>query len=92
MNESTVVVQNKKKQNKLSWNILFINQTNLLGAVLLQQGATKEWFNRSNNIERLFRAKMVMAKVETIKRTKNGRAELVQEYKEEKEWDALPKY
>ena len=31
-----------------------------------------------------------MTKVEVIKRTKNRRAELVQEYEEEKEQDALP--
>ena len=33
---------------------------------------------------------MKMANVEPIKRTKIRRAELVQLYKEEKEWDALP--
>ena len=33
---------------------------------------------------------MMMAKVETIKRTKNQRTELVQLYKKDKEWDALP--
>ena len=70
MNESTVVVQNKKNQNKLSWNNLFINQTFLLSADRLQAGVPKEWLNRSNNIERPFQAKMVMAKVEAIKRTK----------------------
>ena len=41
-NESTVVVQKEKIQNKLSWNNLFINQTYLLGADLLQQGVPKE--------------------------------------------------
>ena len=42
MNESTVVVQNKKNQNKLSWNNLFINQTNFLSTTLLQQGVPNE--------------------------------------------------
>ena len=42
------------------------------------------------NIGRPFRAQMKMAKVEAIKRTKNRQPELVQAYKEEKEWDALP--
>ena len=37
INESTVVVQKgRKNRNKLSWKNLFINQTNLLGADLLQ--------------------------------------------------------
>ena len=79
-----------KNQNKLSWNNLFINQTNLLGADLLQQGVLKEWLNPSNTIESPFQAHMKMAKVEAIKRTKNGGPELVQSYKEEREWDALP--
>ena len=56
---------------------LFINETNLAGAGLLQQGFPKEWLNRSNNIEPPFQAKMEMAKVEGIKRTKNRRAEFV---------------
>ena len=82
---STIVVQKREKvQNKLSWNNLFINQTFLLGTTILQSGVPKEWLNRSNNIERPFRAEMVMAKVEAIKRTKNRRAELVQAYKEQK--------
>ena len=43
MNESAVVVQNENNNNnKLSWNNLFINQTNLLGADLLQQGVPKD--------------------------------------------------
>ena len=33
---------------------------------------------------------MVTAKVETIKRAKNRRIELIKLYKEDKEWDALP--
>ena len=57
MNESKAVAQKEKNiQNKLSWNSLFINQTYLFGASLLQQGVPKEWLNRSNNIERPFRA------------------------------------
>ena len=72
MNESTVFVQNKRKiQNKFSWNNLFINQSNLLGTTLLQQGVPKEWLNRSNNVERSFRAKMLMTKVEENNITKN---------------------
>ena len=85
-----LLYKRRKNQNKLSWNNLFIDQNNLLGADLLQQGVPKEWYNRSNNIERPFWAQMKMAKVEAIKRTKNWRAELVHLYKEEKEWDALP--
>ena len=54
MNECTVVVQNEKKQNKLSWNNLFINQNNLVVTTLLQQEVSKEWLNCSNNIERPF--------------------------------------
>ena len=77
-------------QNKLSWNNLFITQTYLLGADLLQQGVPKEWLNRSNNIERPFWAQMTMAKVEAIKRTKHWQAEHGQLYIEDKEWDALP--
>ena len=60
------------------------------GADLLQNGVPKWWLNRSNHIECPFQAQMKMAKVEVIKRTKNWRAELVQIYKEEKEWDVLP--
>ena len=71
MNESTVVVRNEKNQNKLSWNNLFINQTNLLGTTLLRQGVPNEWLNRPNNIERPFRAQLKMANVEAIQRTKN---------------------
>ena len=89
MNESTVVVQKGNNQNKLSWNNLFINQTNLLGKDLIQQGVPKKWFNRSNNIECHFQAQMKTVKVEAIKSTKNQRPELVQVYKEDKEWDAL---
>ena len=62
----------------------------MLGTTIFQCGVPKEWLNRSNNIKRPLQAKMVMAKVEAIKRTKNRRAELVQVYKEEKEWDTLP--
>ena len=62
----------------------------MLGADLLQQGVPKEWLNRSTNIGRPFRAKMMMVKVEAIKRTKNLRVELVKLYKEDKEWDAQP--
>ena len=52
---STVVVQNEKKnQNKLSWNNKVINQTNFLGTTLLQQGVPNEWLKPSNNIERPF--------------------------------------
>ena len=78
MNESTVVVQNEKKSKQISWNNVFINQTNLLGTSLLQQDVPNEWLNRSNNIERPFLAQMMLAKVDTIKRTKNRRAKLVQ--------------
>ena len=43
MNEFTVVVKKERNQNKLSWNNLFINQTNLLGILtLLQQGVPNE--------------------------------------------------
>ena len=35
---------------------------------------------------------MKMVKVEAIKRTKIWRAEVVQVYKEEKEWNALPNH
>ena len=80
-----------KTQNKLSWNNLFINLTNLLGADLSQQGVPKELLNRSNNTERPFWVQKKMAKVEAIKRTQNWQADLVQVYKEEKEWDALLK-
>ena len=78
-----LLYRKKKNQNKLSWNNLFINQTNLLGATILQCGVPNEWLNRSNNIERPFRAQMKMAKVEAIKRTKNRRAELVKLHEEE---------
>ena len=60
-----------KKIKTKSWNNLFINQTNLLDATLVQQGGSKEWLNRSYNIERPFLAQMKMANVEAIKRTKN---------------------
>ena len=90
-NDSKAVEQKEKYiSKKLSWNNLFINQTYLLNAALLQQGVLKEWLNHSNNIERPFRPQMVLAKVEAIKRTKNRKAELEQLYKEEKEWDARP--
>ena len=46
-----------KIQNKLTWNNLFTNETNLLGTTLLQQGVPNEWLNRLNNIVRPFRAK-----------------------------------
>ena len=46
--------------------------------------------HRLTNIKRSFRAKVVMAKLEAITRTKNRRAELVKSYKEYKEWDAQP--
>ena len=62
----------------------------MLGADQLQQGVPKEWLNRLNNMECPLRAEMVMSNVEAIKRIKNRRAKLVQEYKEEIEWDALP--
>ena len=84
-----LLYRKKKIQNKLSWNNRFIDQTYLLGAELLQQGVSKGWLNRSNNIERPFWAQMNMAtKVEAIK--KNRRAELLYLYIEDKEWDALP--
>ena len=72
-----MLYQRKKIQNKLSWNNLFVNQTYLLGTELLQQGL--------NNIQRSFWAKMTMAKVEAIQRTKDQWAVLVQLYKEDKE-------
>ena len=77
----------KKIENKWSGNNLFIIKT-LIVATLLQQGVPKEWLIFSNNIER---AEMMMTKVQAIKRTKNQRAELVQLYREDKEWNALPK-
>ena len=80
-----LLYRREKNQNKLSWNNLFINQTYLLGATLLQQSLPKECLNRSRTVERPFQAKMMMAKVEVIKRTKNRRAELVRLYKEDKE-------
>ena len=55
-----------------------------------KQGVPKEWLNRSTKIERPFQAKMMMAKVEAINRTKNRRVDLVKLYKEDKEWYAQP--
>ena len=62
----------------------------MLGTTVFQCGVPNEWLNRSNNIERPFRAQMMMAKVEAIKRTKNRRAELVQAYKEDKAFNDMP--
>ena len=60
----------EKIPKKICWNNLFINQKDLLGADLLQQGVLIEWLNRLNNIERPFRAEMMLAKVKVIKRIK----------------------
>ena len=62
----------------------------MLDPTLLQQGVPKEWLNRLNNIERPFRAQVMMAKIEAIKRTKNLRVELVQAYKTDKAFDERP--
>ena len=61
----------------------------MLGTTIFQCGVPNEWLNRSNNIERPFRAQMMLAKVEAIKRTKNRRAELVQAYKEDKAFNDM---
>ena len=82
-----LLYRTKKNQNKYSWNNLFIDQTYLLGTTLLQQGVPNEWLNRSNNMGRPFRAQMKMDKVEAILRIKNRRAELVQTYEEDKEFN-----
>ena len=62
----------------------------MLGATLLQQGVPNEWLNRLNNIECPFRPQILMAKVEAIKRTKHRKAEHVQAYKEDKEFNDMP--
>ena len=49
-----LLYKRKRIQNKLSWNNLFIDQTYLLDAILLQQDVRNEWLIGLNNIERSF--------------------------------------
>ena len=64
--DTSLLSRRKKNQNKLSRNNLFINQTNLFSADLLQQGVPNEWLNRLDNIERTFPAQMKMAKIDEL--------------------------
>ena len=54
----------------------------MLSTELLQKGVCKEWSNCLINIERAYKAKMIMEKVEAIQKTKNRCNERDTEHRE----------